>query len=366
MNIELGTLMSLKSRADDIVSELVTLYINTTRELSKSVNNIESSGLKEKNRELLIYISDNYSKTVKNLRHCIKFMDAQIKAYDLTKEEISKSINTLINTIYLSLDSEGNIIRSFAKANKLGTVLGIFNSGSNEEIVEGLLALYNGELSVIGSYENFSKKLYEELDLASAGYTSGAEFINDVIDLAKASADTNRGKAVNSVLAFANLAGEVGTKANYDFGGGHTYGTASVTSEAMATGIDCSSFVSWGVQQGSAETFDTQTTAGLINSGQTVGYDNIASIQPGDIAVWHNHATSKGHTVFILENRPEEGCLVVAEAYDYDHGVIVQTRSYQDLQNEGYVLKDMSQYYGDTNNDNDNLFSNLFQQSVEM
>jgi len=111
MNIELGTLMSLKSRADDIVSELVTLYINTTRELSKSVNNIESSGLKEKNRELLIYISDNYSKTVKNLRHCIKFMDAQIKAYDLTKEEISKSINTLINTIYLSLDSEGNIMR---------------------------------------------------------------------------------------------------------------------------------------------------------------------------------------------------------------------------------------------------------------
>ena len=134
------------------------------------------------------------------------------------------------------------------------------------------------------------------------------------------------------------MAADVGVKLDYDWGGGHT----SVTStDAVATGTDCSAFASWAINQGAAETFNTQSTAGLIGVGSQTSFEDA---QQGDILVYRNN--SQGHVVMIIDNDPETQQFLVAEAASPDTGVVMKTRSYASLAGI-YQARDLSSIYND-------------------
>jgi len=173
--------------------------------------------------------------------------------------------------------------------------------------------------------------------LSEQGYENGEQFIDDVISTAKDCTVTNRGKTVKSAAAYLELAATYGRNPDYHYGGGH--GTVKIVSNSLSQGMDCSSFVSWAVQQGATKDFATQTTYGLINAGSNVSYADVGSILPGDIAV------SSTHAMLILENQVNSNQMVIAEAAGSAEGVIVRTISYNDLQHGGYSLRDLSEYY---------------------
>lgn len=145
-----------------------------------------------------------------------------------------------------------------------------------------------------------------------------------------------RDAAVNCALGIMEMAAAVGKKLDYDWGGGHT----AVTSlDQVATGTDCSSFASWAINQGANSTFNTLTTAGLINVGTNVKYENA---QKGDILVYNSGGN--GHVVMIVDNDPEKQQFLVAEASGSNAGVIMKTRSYSSLTGT-YQARDLSSIY---------------------
>ena len=149
---------------------------------------------------------------------------------------------------------------------------------------------------------------------------------------------SGRYAAVNCALGIMDMAASQGLKLDYDWGGGHS--TVS-TNKNMAVGVDCSGFASWAINQGSQETFNSRSTASLINVGNRVDYTEA---KPGDILVY-NHDGS-GHVVLVVENDPENGNFLVAEAQGSANGVIMNNRSYSSLKNGGYQARDLTDIYG--------------------
>ncbi len=144
---------------------------------------------------------------------------------------------------------------------------------------------------------------------------------------------TGRDAAVNCALTVMGMAAAKGLKLDYDWGGGHT----DVTSlDAVASGVDCSAFASWAINQGSSGTFHTMTTYGLIDQGSREEYEDA---KKGDILV------SSEHVVMIVDNDPETQQFLVAEASGSDTGVILRTRSYSSVSG-AYQARDLSSIYG--------------------
>ena len=138
---------------------------------------------------------------------------------------------------------------------------------------------------------------------------------------------SGRDAAVNCALTVMGMAAAKGLKLDYDWGGGHT----DVTSlDAIASGVDCSAFASWAINQGSPGTFHTMTTYGLIDQGSREDYEDA---KKGDILV------------MIVDNDPETQQFLVAEASGSDTGVILQTRSYSSISGS-YQARDLSSIYG--------------------
>lgn len=149
---------------------------------------------------------------------------------------------------------------------------------------------------------------------------------------------SGRDAAVNCALGIIDIASEVGLKLDYDWGGGH----ANVTTlDHISSGVDCSGFASWAINQGAAEQFRTRGTISLVNVGKKIPYEDA---QPGDILVYNNG--SNGHVVMIIENDKANQRFLVAEAAGKDVGVIMQNRSYSSISGT-YAARDLSSIYGE-------------------
>ncbi len=164
-----------------------------------------------------------------------------------------------------------------------------------------------------------------------------SEAVDERINAIK-QAYSGRYAAVNCALGVMDLAASQGMKLDYDWGGGHSTVT---TNKHIATGVDCSGFASWAINQGAINTFNTQTTAGLINVGNRIDYTQA---KPGDIFVYRSDGA--GHVVLVVENDPQNGNVLVAEAQGSDIGVVMNNRSYKELSNGGYQARDLTEIYG--------------------
>lgn len=257
------------------------------------------------------------------------------KSYVKKKNNLATQINSLISdnrTLRKSIVSKLNsitpvttVIESMPMSNF------IYQTGNGTFVVDikVLLAKFqNGSLKKMADGDSLYNYFTEaEVDQLMAGIKSQYQ---------------GRYLAVNSALGIVDLAASKNLKLDYDWGGGHV----NITSvDHVATGTDCSAFVSWAINQGAPGDFTTRTTGGLINVGRTIEYKEA---KEGDILVYNNG--ENGHVVMVVDNNPDTETFVVVEANGSNEGVILKTRKYSSLRGSNYKAKDLSELYNESEN----------------
>lgn len=337
MLLDLDTLYDINSKSVQSQDDITRIKNLLSNELLDINNNIKSSSLVNANNEFKEQFTNILSKISSNLLVLNNFYKNQLNDYQVLMTNAIEKINQLVVNINSNIDKKGKLTTNSESFGIIYSSIGSIGLAGETINTDKLLNLYDGGLVKIKNNETLGDYLYEELNLSEQGYENGEQFLDDVISTAKECTVTNRGKTVKSAAAYLEIAATYGRKPDYNYGGGH--GTVKIVSNSLSEGLDCSSFVSWAVQQGATKDFVTQTTYGLINAGQSVSYADAGSILPGDIAV------STSHAMLILENKVNSNQMVIAEAAGSAEGVIVRTISYNDLQNGGYSLRDLSEYY---------------------
>ncbi len=305
-------------------------------------------------------LSSNLNTSISNINtqkdESLKYADALDKLQEYKdKKETYDNLNNELNGIPNNAENASARHNLINEINSLGTSLSSLKS-EIQSLLSGISSV-GTEFEIINyqvsdNYSEYVVDLYDFLNLFNSGtltkmpdsgtgsslydYYSKEEVDNKINDIK--SQYSGRSAAVNCALGIMEMAVDVGVKLDYDWGGGHT----SVTStDAVATGTDCSAFASWAINQGAAETFNTQSTAGLIGVGSQTSFEDA---QQGDILVYRNN--SQGHVVMIIDNDPETQQFLVAEAASPDTGVVMKTRSYASLAGI-YQARDLSSIYND-------------------
>lgn len=305
-------------------------------------------------------LSSNLNTSISNINtqkdESLKYADALDKLQEYKdKKETYDNLNNELNGIPNNAENASARHNLINEINSLGTSLSSLKS-EIQSLLSGISSV-GTEFEIINyqvsdNYSEYVVDLYDFLNLFNSGtltkmsdsgtgsslydYYSKEEVDNKINDIK--SQYSGRSAAVNCALGIMEMAADVGVKLDYDWGGGHT----SVTStDAVATGTDCSAFASWAINQGAAETFNTQSTAGLIGVGSQTSFEDA---QQGDILVYRNN--SQGHVVMIIDNDPETQQFLVAEAASPDTGVVMKTRSYASLTGI-YQARDLSSIYND-------------------
>ena len=210
------------------------------------------------------------------------------------------------------------------------------------QVLESATSIMYGNLDINAIVESIDKdelrKLGDNENLASF-YEEG--YIQNIMDDIKNSKYlSGREKAVKSALTLIQLAADKGVKLDYDFGGGHVSG--SVTTNMVLSGVDCSSFASFIINQGTSHDVISMDTGCLANkySKYTTDYSNA---KPGDLLNVHS---SKGkHVEIIIENHPEEGYFITAEARSSDSGIELNRTSYNECKSCGQNVYNMDDVY---------------------
>lgn len=299
---------TLSSNLDTCVSNIKTQasYLNN---FVTALNNCDKYLSEKKNKES--YESDlrgldpnsvNYSSSYSYLQSHISSCNTNMNMYKSLANSSLKSIGTISSQFeVVDFELENGYIEYISD---IGDLLKLFSNNSLKQIGEGD-SLYN--------------------------YVSEAE-VDAMLNGIKSNY-SGRNAAVNCAIGIISMAASVGKKLDYDWGGGHS----TITDvDSLATGVDCSAFASWAVEQGSS-TFTTAGTSGLISRGKGVSY---ADAQPGDILV--HRSGGSGHARFVVANDVENSQIIVAEA---SNGVTMGTYTYSNLKNNGYQARDLSEYY---------------------
>mgnify|MGYP003308511079 FL=1 len=167
---------------------------------------------------------------------------------------------------------------------------------------------------------------------------------------------SGREAAINSALFILKMAADKGVKIDY-----HAHGTVGrepyVPTEDVALGVDCNPFASWVIDKGTENGFQWRPVEEFHKVGTTIEYENWNTAQPGDIFV--RTVGSEKHVGVIVENRPESGEFVCAEASGSGAGIILQTRTYASLKNTGNKIKDLTNVYNNTENTDRSIFNGL-------
>ena len=208
--------------------------------------------------------------------------------------------------------------------------------------VNSLLALFrSGKLRKLADGDSLYKYISEEQVLA------GLQDIKNKY--------SGREAAVNSALYILQIAADCGIKLDYQHKGTNPRQPYVPTSQ-LASGIDCNPFTSWVVDKGVEGGFQWRPVESFKSVGQAIPYENWNNAQPGDVFVVAND--SGRHVGVIIENHPESGTFVCAEASGSTAGIILQTRSYGSLRGSGYSVQDMTNVYNNTENTNRAAFNN--------
>lgn len=304
-------------------TKLTTDLTTTMENLNTQKANIESFAFAlqllqcyKNNKEKQVAMQNQLSSIANTAENAnaISSLVAQINNFTTTNENIKQRINT--------------IFQSITPVNSTLEEVGYKVSGNLDYILD-VQELYNlfatNQLTKLpDSGNNSLYDYYSEEEVE--------QYLNEI-----KSTYSGRDAAVNCALGIMQLAANVGLKLDYDWGGGHT---AVTSNSAIATGVDCSAFASWAINQGSTNTFETRTTGGLISVGERVDYSEA---QKGDILVYNNG--ENGHVVVVIENNPETQTFIVAEAAGSDTGVILKERSYSSLSSSSYQARDLSSIY---------------------
>lgn len=167
---------------------------------------------------------------------------------------------------------------------------------------------------------------------------------------------SGREAAVNSALAMLSIAADQGFKLDYEHKATNPY-VPYVPTAQVASGVDCNPFASWVVDKGTPGGFQWRPVESFKSVGTSINYEDA---QPGDIFVVKNDVA--GHVGVIIQNNPEDGTFICAEASGQNVGIILQTRSYSSMKKTGYSVKDMTNVYNGT----ESTYRPIFEKYVNM
>lgn len=307
---------NLTSNLDSALKAIKTQRDNALN-LADALDDLQIYKDNEEKIDSINYALSNISNTEEN-QETIRKYNNQISGLQTTNSSLKTSIKTAINAI-TSVSTQFELVNYEPSDNYKEYAV---------DLSEMLLLFESGALTKLSDSNSSSDSLYD--------YYSEAEVDSMIAGIKEKY--SGRDAAVNCALGVMQMAADVGLKLDYDWGGGHT----TVTDiDAVATGVDCSAFASWAINQGASSTFNTRCTDSLVYVGDKVSYEDA---QKGDILVYNSGG--EGHVVMIVDNDPETQQFLVVEASGKNAGVIMQTRSYASLSGT-YQARDLSSIYND-------------------
>lgn len=245
-----------------------------------------------------------------------------------TRVSLRSSINDLQRTNTTLKNSILNRLNSINSINTNYEVITYEPSTDYMDYIVDLSDLYslfaNNSLSQISSnkslYDYYSRSLvYEKMNEIKSQYSG-------------------RQAAVNCALGIIDMAASVGKKLNYEL----LRGTNDLlTLDKLVTGSDCVSFASWAISQGSDKVHKTFSTKEFVNLGNKISYEQA---QVGDVFTL-KYSGNGGHVMLVVENHPETGSCLVAEAGGEKRGVVLTEIKYSVLQDKKYTARDLTEFY---------------------
>ena len=325
-NIE-GTINKIRSISFDSVWSGGS-YQSLTTSINTKIEEVETGSKKLRHYAQALFKLQEY----KNVQKEIASLQAALaslpdtKEYDGERASLQQQISALQQTL--------RTLRSF-----ISKTLGEALIGTKYEAI--YYKEYNGFVVDVNKFEDLFdngqlKKIPEGISLYD--YYTEEEVdkrLREIKDIY-----VGRKAAVNCALGIMEMDANKGLKLDYKWGGGHDSPIPNV--DYVVSGIDCSGFVSWAIDQGSKETFLSRPTGSLLRVGNSIDYTEA---QAGDILVFNNG--SEGHVVMVIENDPEAKEFLVVEASGSNDVVLMQTRSYSSLRKNNYIAKDLTELYGD-------------------
>lgn len=306
---------------DNLISKLRTVIGKLEQESTK-VNNFISI------LEQLQQYKDNKEK-IASLRSSLSNTD-----------NIAENANTIssLNSAISSLESANSTIK--AEINKYLLSLNIVNtnfelvnyqpSTSYTDYIVDLNSLYslfkNDSLKQIPDGNRQSLYDYYSRDLV---YERMNEIHNQY---------SGRDLAVNSALGIIQMAAEVNKKLNYTLRRGSN---DLMNLDEVVSGADCCTFASWAISQGSDKINKTYSAAEFVKLGNKIDYSQA---QVGDVFTL-KYADRGGHVMLIVENHPETGSALVAEAGGEKRGVVLTEIKYSVLKDKKYTARDLTEFY---------------------
>ena len=323
---------TLKSSADGISDSKFGKWTGKAHDtLTSNLSDAKSTlGSQISSLENFANTLDNVQKYVDN-KGQISNKKSALSGMDPEKNASSiASLNSQINALTAENERLASQIRSS---------LSFSSVGKKYSVIKPKEATSTGQLSfdvkaLLSKFTSNSLKKMADGD-SLYNYYSKSEvqsYLNEIQSKYK-----GRDAAVNSALAVINLAAQKGLKLDYDWGGGHVSKTSI---DHIATGVDCSAFASWAVNQGAGGNFTTRTTGGLISTGAKTSY---AQCKPGDLLV--KHSNGSGHVYLVIQNDTKNQKFIVAEASGSATGVKLSQYAYSKISGT-YVARDMSSIYG--------------------
>ncbi len=177
---------------------------------------------------------------------------------------------------------------------------------------------------------------------------SGFQYITSILNTIQ-NTYTGREAAVNTALTLLKLAADKGVKLDYKHQG--TNSNPYVSTAYVMNGVDCNPWTSYCVDKGTPNRFQWRPVTDFNYVGESIAYQNWSEAQPGDVMV------SSGHVGMIIENDPENNRFVVAEARGSEAGIVLNYRSYAELNSGGYSIRDMTNVYNGTENTDRQAFA---------
>lgn len=325
---------------DDSLS--ISTYFAKYESTTEEVNNDKVWKGISKNNFLTITeeFSNTHENVIVNQLNKLSNADRLFEQYKLLK----KTINELEQK-YNAAKTEGNeeAATSYQSAiDETNEKIGNYKQKINSLLAEIIEAKMESSVSNI-DYSQFNldelisqgktlRKLSEGENLNSF-YSEG--YVEQVLEEIKAN-HTGRDAAVLSALTLIKLAADKGVKLDYNYGGNHD-GTVVTISDVLK-GVDCSTFVSSMMNQGSSKEIKAMWTGSLeaAYSQYTVDYSEA---KPGDII------NSEKHVEMILENHPEEGYFITAEAKSSKEGIIISKTTYDECRNQNQAAYNLDEVY---------------------
>jgi hypothetical protein len=244
------------------------------------------------------------------------------------RESLRSSINKLVDTNNSLKTSINSYLNSVKSINAKYDVIDFEPTKEYMDYIVDLGSLYslfaNNSLSQISS----SSSLYDYYSRDTV-YERISEIKNQY---------SGRQAAVNCALGIIDMAASVGKKLNYEL----LRGTNDLlTIDKLVTGSDCVSFASWAISQGSEKVTKTFSTQEFVNLGTKI---DSSQAQVGDVFTL-KYADRGGHVMLVVENHPEQGSCLVAEAGGENRGVVLTEIKYSVLQDKKYTARDLTEFY---------------------